>query len=161
VRRLAEAAEAQDTECTEPVAVRTDEAITVQADEAVEEQGTKAGTNVEVEAEDSFDELEEDQGILTLSSTESKEQGNPVPQPEPQVPNVPQPEIEPLKMSKEAPEPEPFMPQAPKMGRIVQVSATTYVAELGNVPNPEFSGLFDGGKGQYASTEQQRSMLAK
>jgi hypothetical protein len=47
------------------------------------------------------------------------------------------------------------------MGRLVQVSATTYVAELGNVPNPEFSGHLDGGKGQYASTEQQRSMLAK
>jgi hypothetical protein len=102
-----------------------------------------------VEAEDSFEELEEDQGILALSSTESEEQGNPVPQPEPtQAPNVPQPETEPLKMSKEAPEPEPFMPKAPKMGRLVQVSATTYVAELGNVPNPEFYGLLDGGKGQ-------------
>jgi hypothetical protein len=64
-------------------------------------------------------------------------------------------------MSKEAPEPEPFMPKAPKMGRLVQVGATTYVAELGNVPNPDFSGLLDEGKGQYASTEQQRSMIAK
>jgi hypothetical protein len=35
------------------------------------------------------------------------------------------------------------------------------VAELGNIPNPEFSDLLDEGKGQYASTEQQRSMLAK
>jgi hypothetical protein len=53
------------------------------------------------------------------------------------------------------------MPKAPKMGQLVQVSATTYVAELGNVPNPDFSGLLDEGKGQYASTEQQRSMIAK
>jgi hypothetical protein len=60
-----------------------------------------------------------------------------------------------------APQPEPFMPKTPQMGRLVQVSATTYVAELGNVPNPDFSGLLDEGKGQYASTEQQRSMLAK
>jgi hypothetical protein len=60
-----------------------------------------------------------------------------------------------------APQPEPFMPKAPKMGRLVQVSATTYVVELGNVPNPDFSGLLDDGKGQYASTEQQRSMIAK
>jgi hypothetical protein len=36
-----------------------------------------------------------------------------------------------------------------------------YIAELGNVPNPKFSGLLDDGKGQYVSTEQQRSMLAK
>jgi hypothetical protein len=60
-----------------------------------------------------------------------------------------------------APEPEPFMPKTPKMGRLVQVGARTYVVELGNVPNPEFSGLLDEGKGQYVSTEQQRSMLAK
>jgi hypothetical protein len=59
-----------------------------------------------------------------------------------------------------APEPEPFMPKTPKMGRLVQVGATTYVAELGNVPNPEFSGLLDEGHRQFASTEQQRSMLA-
>jgi hypothetical protein len=36
-----------------------------------------------------------------------------------------------------------------------------YVAKLGNVLNPEFSGLLDEGNGQYVSTEQQRSMLAK
>jgi hypothetical protein len=173
-RRLAEAVEAQDTEGTEAVAV--------QANETVEEQGTEAST-VEVEAESSFESIDEDQGVVTVSSTESEEQGNPVPQPEPtQAPNVPRPEQEPLKqptvpqlepspvtpmpqntpkMSKEAPEPEPFMPKVPKMGRLVQVSATTYVAKLGNVPNPEFSGLLDEGKGQYALTEQQQSMLAK
>jgi hypothetical protein len=60
-----------------------------------------------------------------------------------------------------APEPEPFLPKIPKMGQLVQVSASTYVAELGNILNPEFSGLLDDGKGQYMSTEQQRSMLAK
>jgi hypothetical protein len=114
-----------------------------------------------VEAGSSFEDIEEDQGIITIRSTDSEEatappeeQGNPR-----QVPNVPQPEPEPSpvaptqqnppKMSKEAPEPEPFMPKAPKMGRLVQVSATMYVAELGNVPNPDFSGLLDEGKGQY------------
>jgi hypothetical protein len=179
VRRFAKAAEAQDTEGTEAVAV--------QADEAVEEQGTEAGTTVKVEAGISFETIKGGQGILALSSTKSEEQGNPVLQPEPtQEPNVPQPEQEPPnqpavpqpepspvalmqpktpKMSKPkgdtAPEPEPFMPKVPKMGQVVQVSETTYVAELGNVPNPELTGLLAEGHGQYASTEQQRSMLAK
>jgi hypothetical protein len=47
------------------------------------------------------------------------------------------------------------------MGRLLQVGSTTYVAELGNVPNPEFSGLLGDGHGQFLSTEQQRSMTAK
>jgi phosphotransacetylase len=53
-RRLAEAAEAQDTEGTEAVAV--------QADEAIEEQGTEAGPDLEA-AEDSFEDVDEDQGV--------------------------------------------------------------------------------------------------
>jgi hypothetical protein len=124
----------------------------------LKEQGTEAGTAVVVEAGSSFESIDGDQGVITVSSTESEEQGNPVPQPEPtQAPNVPQPEPEPSpvaptpqntpKMTNPAPEPEPFMPKVPKMGRLIQVGATTYVAELGNIPNPEFSDLLDEGKG--------------
>jgi hypothetical protein len=58
-------------------------------------------------------------------------------------------------------EPEPFKPTVPKMGRLLQVGTMTYVAKLGNVPNPELSGLLGGGHGQFQSTEQQRSMTAK
>jgi hypothetical protein len=60
-----------------------------------------------------------------------------------------------------APEVEPFMPKTAKMGQLVQVGTTSYVAKLGNVPNPEFSGLLDNGRSQFVPTEQQHSMLAK
>jgi hypothetical protein len=58
-------------------------------------------------------------------------------------------------MSKEAPEPEPFKPNIPKIGRLLQVGSTTYVAKLGNFPNPQFSGLLGGSHRQFQSTEQQ------
>jgi hypothetical protein len=88
VRRLSEAVEGQDTKGTETIAI--------QANEAVEEQGTEAGTELEVEAGSSFKSIEEDQGIVGFSSTESEEgsatmeeQGT-VPLTEPrQAPNVP------------------------------------------------------------------------
>jgi hypothetical protein len=67
VLRLAEAAEAQDTKGTE--------ADAVQANKAVEGQETEAGTEREVEEEagSSFESINEDQGIITVSSTKSEE----------------------------------------------------------------------------------------
>jgi hypothetical protein len=47
------------------------------------------------------------------------------------------------------------------MGRLLQVGSMTYVAELGNVPNPEFSSLLGEGHGQFQSMEQQRLMTAR
>jgi hypothetical protein len=64
-------------------------------------------------------------------------------------------------MTDPATELEPFKPTVPKMGTLLQVGTSTYVAKLGNVPYPEFSGLLGGGHGQLHSMEQQRSMTAK
>jgi hypothetical protein len=112
---------------------------------------------------DSYQPVEEDQGVVTLSSSEESETREAAP-PDTQIPVEPTLEETPFKMSGTA---EPtankslFMPPKPRMGKIVQVGTDTYVPVLGNIPKPDFLGLLDDGQGQFKSTEQQRSLTAK
>jgi hypothetical protein len=139
----------------------------LEADEAVE--AFQDPREDSAEDTDSYQSVEEDQGVVALSSSEESETreaappDTQIPQPEPE-PVEPTLKETPFKMSGTA-EPtankSPFMPPKPNMGKIMQVGTDTYVPVLGNVPKPDFTGLLDDGQGQFKSTEQQRSLTAK